>query len=39
MATWNWMTEQDKDKTRNVREMAYIKAPNMSIWEYDDYGI
>jgi TonB-linked SusC/RagA family outer membrane protein len=23
---------------RNVREMAYIKAPNMSIWEYDSQG-
>ncbi|MEX2369420.1 MAG: SusC/RagA family TonB-linked outer membrane protein, partial [Bacteroidales bacterium] len=23
---------------RNIREMAYIKAPNMSIWEYDPYG-
>jgi TonB-linked SusC/RagA family outer membrane protein len=23
---------------RNVREMAYIKAPNMSIWEYDQDG-
>ena len=23
---------------RNVREMAYIKAPNMSIWEYDSRG-
>ena len=23
---------------KNVREMAYIKAPNMSIWEYDPYG-
>lgn len=23
---------------RNVREMAYIKAPNMSIWEYDPSG-
>lgn len=22
----------------NVREMAYIKAPNMSIWEYDEFG-
>jgi TonB-linked SusC/RagA family outer membrane protein len=21
---------------RNIREMAYIKAPNMSIWEYDE---
>lgn len=25
-------------KPRNIREMAYIKAPNMSIWEYDAYG-
>jgi TonB-linked SusC/RagA family outer membrane protein len=23
---------------RNIREMAYIKAPNMSIWEYDANG-
>jgi TonB-linked SusC/RagA family outer membrane protein len=23
---------------RNIREMAYLKAPNMSIWEYDAYG-
>ena len=23
---------------RNVREMAYIKAPNMSIWEFDQFG-
>ncbi|HDR50042.1 MAG TPA: SusC/RagA family TonB-linked outer membrane protein [Mariniphaga anaerophila] len=23
---------------RNVREMAYIKSPNMSIWEYDSQG-
>lgn len=23
---------------RNVREMAYIKAPNMSIWKYDPFG-
>lgn len=23
---------------RNVREMAYIKAPNMSIWEHDSKG-
>lgn len=22
----------------NIRSMAYIKAPNMSIWEYDPYG-
>lgn len=23
---------------RNIRQMAYIKAPNMSIWEYDQFG-
>jgi len=23
---------------RNIRQMAYIKAPNMSIWEYDQDG-
>ncbi len=23
---------------RNVRAMAYVKAPNMSIWEYDEFG-
>jgi hypothetical protein len=23
---------------RNIREMAYIKAPNMSVWEYDENG-
>jgi TonB-linked SusC/RagA family outer membrane protein len=23
---------------RNIREMSYIKAPNMSIWEYDENG-
>ncbi|MFN2396833.1 MAG: hypothetical protein ABR597_14230, partial [Bacteroidales bacterium] len=23
---------------RNIREMAYIKAPNMSIWEHDQDG-
>jgi TonB-linked SusC/RagA family outer membrane protein len=27
-----------RNRTRNIREMAYIKAPNMSIWEYDDKG-
>ena len=26
------------DNPKNVREMAYIKAPNMSIWEYDVNG-
>lgn len=24
--------------TRNIREMAYMKAPNMSIYKYDAYG-
>jgi TonB-linked SusC/RagA family outer membrane protein len=24
--------------TENVRKMAFLKAPNMSIWEYDEYG-
>ena len=23
---------------KNVREMSYIKAPNMSIWEFDEFG-
>ena len=33
------MTVKKEDfKDRNIREMAYIKAPNMSIWEYDDDG-
>jgi TonB-linked SusC/RagA family outer membrane protein len=27
-----------KGTRRNIREMAYIKAPNMSIWEHDAYG-
>ena len=27
-----------KINNRNIREMAYIKAPNMSIWEYDANG-
>jgi TonB-linked SusC/RagA family outer membrane protein len=26
------------DNPKNVREMAYIKSPNMSIWEHDEYG-
>ncbi len=28
----------DPNSYWNVRSMAYIKAPNMSIWEYDAYG-
>ncbi|HJZ38864.1 MAG TPA: SusC/RagA family TonB-linked outer membrane protein [Bacteroidales bacterium] len=28
-----------RNRRRNVREMAYIKAPNMSIREYDAYGV
>lgn len=26
------------DENRNIRQMAYIKAPNMSIWDYDSRG-
>lgn len=26
------------DYNRPVRQMAYMKAPNMSIWEHDNYG-
>jgi len=26
------------NNNKNIREMAYIKAPNMSIWEHDVYG-
>lgn len=25
-------------RPRNIREMAYIKSPNMSVYEYDEYG-
>jgi TonB-linked SusC/RagA family outer membrane protein len=28
----------DPEKEMTVRKMSYIKAPNMSIWEYDAYG-
>jgi TonB-linked SusC/RagA family outer membrane protein len=27
-----------RNETIRVRRMAYLKAPNMSIWEYDQYG-
>jgi TonB-linked SusC/RagA family outer membrane protein len=27
-----------KINNKNIREMAYIKAPNMSIWEHDAFG-
>jgi len=27
-----------KNIKTNIREMAYRKAPNMSIWEYDEFG-
>jgi len=27
-----------ENRTRNIRQMAYIKAPNMSIVEHDSYG-
>jgi TonB-linked SusC/RagA family outer membrane protein len=32
----NYLINDDEDL--NVRQMAYIKAPNMSIWEYDSKG-
>jgi TonB-linked SusC/RagA family outer membrane protein len=33
------LTERNVELSgRNIREMAYIKAPNMSIYEYDAYG-
>ncbi|MCK4920872.1 MAG: SusC/RagA family TonB-linked outer membrane protein, partial [Bacteroidales bacterium] len=28
----------DIDNKINIRKMAYLKAPNMSIWEYDENG-
>ena len=30
--------KDEEGEDRNIRSMAYIKAPNMSIWEYDAYG-
>ncbi len=34
----NITLDDGSGRQRNVREMAYIKAPNMSVWEYDLYG-
>jgi TonB-linked SusC/RagA family outer membrane protein len=34
----NIRLKDEKDEWRNVRQMAYIKAPNMSIWEHDVNG-
>jgi TonB-linked SusC/RagA family outer membrane protein len=34
----NISLNDENARARNVRQMAYIKAPNMSIWEYDAYG-
>ncbi|MCK4920450.1 MAG: SusC/RagA family TonB-linked outer membrane protein [Bacteroidales bacterium] len=27
-----------RGRRMNIRQLAYIKAPNMSIWEHDEYG-
>jgi TonB-linked SusC/RagA family outer membrane protein len=34
----NLELDNGNGRNRNVRKMAYIKAPNMSIWEHDSYG-
>jgi TonB-linked SusC/RagA family outer membrane protein len=34
----NLVLKNESGRDRNVRNMAYIKAPNMSIWEHDAYG-
>ncbi|MCP4313042.1 MAG: SusC/RagA family TonB-linked outer membrane protein [Bacteroidetes bacterium] len=34
----NYYDERDFGKNRRIRQMAYIKAPNMSIMEYDETG-
>ncbi len=34
----NQIDKSHKVRDRNVREMAYIKSPNMSVWEYDSNG-
>jgi TonB-linked SusC/RagA family outer membrane protein len=34
----NLSLDDGAGKQRNIREMAYIKAPNMSIWEHDVAG-
>lgn len=33
-----WLTEENGYTSRSIRTMASIKAPNMSIWEYDRSG-
>ena len=35
--SYDGLTDEN-NKTRDIRTMAYIKAPNMSIWEYDSNG-
>lgn len=34
----NVVVENEYGYGKSVLEMAFIKAPNMSVWEYDDYG-
>ena len=34
----NYIVNEYQWNQQNVRQMAYLKAPNMSIWEHDEYG-
>ncbi len=34
----NLELDDEYGRRRNIRKMAYVKAPNMSIWEYDQFG-
>lgn len=35
----NFVWNANRPDERNIRKMAYTKAPNMSIWEYDENGV
>ncbi|MDA3928964.1 MAG: SusC/RagA family TonB-linked outer membrane protein [Prolixibacteraceae bacterium] len=34
----NYIVNQWTEQEKNIRQMAYIKAPNMSIWDHDENG-
>lgn len=34
----NLSLDDESGRSRNIRKMAYVKAPNMSVWEYDQFG-
>lgn len=36
---FNYNNTYNEENAENIRKMAYIKAPNMSIWEYDENGV